>query len=217
MKRATSLSIRRIPRALKIISACVIAVAALAVIIVAPSSGEATAWKPRTASALTNLPAAASVPARVETWARAVSRRAGPANALARVRLLRSGLGSRHADVYGFANGVGGYCVLLVGDSGTCSDGQHLAKVGVQWTIGGGLPGAPGTMFALVTDDVVSVELFVDGAPQDVSLENNVAFAEYPTDGNEALIRVTYEAGSTHESRIQLGGNAPALNDIQAP
>jgi hypothetical protein len=200
-----------------VVASVLIAVGAfVAVILGLPSLGKATEPHPRQASALADLPAASSLPGDVQKWAHAVSARVGltPTNAMGRTRLLRSGLGGRKADAYAFANEVGGYCVLLVGDAGTCSDRDHLAKSGIQWMVGGGIPGAPGNLFALVTDDVVGVELVVDGRAYPASIANNIAFAEFPADASEALIRLTYAAGNRHESRVQLQGNGLPLSKI---
>lgn len=191
--------------------------ALVAVFLARPSSGDADEPRPRRVSAFTSLPPASSVPPNVKNWAAVASRHVGlsPGDATARVRLLRSNLGGRKAGAYGFVKPNGGYCVLLVGDSGTCSDADHLAKSGIQWSIGGGLPGAPSTLFALVTDDVMDVDLVVDDEPVAVSVANNVAYAEFSADSSDAVIRVTYASGNTHESRVQLGGDAPSLSDFR--
>jgi hypothetical protein len=66
-----------------------------------------------------------------------------------------------------------------------------------------------GRFVAIVTDDVHRVGLSVGGAAYRVSLENNVAFAEFPVGGDSAEIVVTYADGSTERSTVRFDDSPP--------
>lgn len=174
---------------LLVVAASVVALAGNALV----SAGEAPARK---VSALDHAPAAVSLPPAAAEWAGVVGK---GARVTGSVKLLRSNLGSKHSDVYAYRNGGGGVCYLYVGYAGTCSNARHLRRTGAQWTIGAG------TFVALITDDVQAVALSVDGSSYPTSVENNIAFAEFPSDADTAVIHVSYATGETQSSTVRLG------------
>jgi hypothetical protein len=157
-------------------------------------------------AALDRLPPATDVPQSVVQFVDFVAPQRGsdPKQALARVRRLRSGLGKTHADLYAFRSGAGAPCFILVGEVGACARSASDGTPGLQWTIGGGMPGNPSDLVAIASDDVAAVGLAVDGAPIPVSLANNVAFAEYRASARHAQITIARRDGTSGTVEIQL-------------
>jgi len=165
-------------------------------------------------SALDRLPPARAVPPEVVRFVRAVApqRATDPERALGQIRRLRAGLGKTRADLYAFRSATGAPCFILVGEVGLCPRSATDGSPGLQWTIGGGMPGNPSNLVAIASDDVAAVGLAVDGTPVPVSLVNNVAFAEYPASARHAQITIARRDGTsgTVEIRLEPPGSASA-------
>ena len=168
-------------------------------------------------SALDRLPPARAVPPEVVRFVRAVAPLRGTDHerALARVRRLRAGLGETHADLYAFRAATGAPCFLLVGEVGLCPRSATEGSPGLQWTIGGGMPGNPSNLVAIASDDVEAVGLVIDGAPVPASLANNVAFAEYPASARHAQITIARHDGTSGTVEIQLDPAASVSADLR--
>jgi len=168
-------------------------------------------------SALDRLPPAGAVPPEVVRFVRAVAPQRGtdPDRALAQVRKLRTGLGVTHADLYAFRSATGAPCFILLGEVGLCPRSATDGSPGLQWTIGGGMPGNPSNLVAIASDDVAAVGLVIDGAPIPVSLANNVAFAEYPASGRHAQITIARRDGTSGTVEIQLDPPAAAAAELR--
>ena len=168
-------------------------------------------------AALDRLPPATNVPQSVVQFVDFVAPQRGsdPKEALARIRRLRSSLGKTHADLYAFRSGTGAPCFILVGDVGACARSATDGTPGLQWTIGGGMPGNPSNLVAIASDDVAAVGLVIDGAPIPVSLANNVAFAEYPATGRHAQITIARRDGTSGTVEIQLDPPGSAAAELR--
>jgi hypothetical protein len=168
-------------------------------------------------AALDRLPAATDVPQSVVQFVDFVApqRDSDPQQALARIRRLRSGLGKTHADLYAFRSGTGAPCFILVGEVGACARSATDGTPGLQWTIGGGMPGNPSNLVAIASDDVAAVGLAVDGTPVPVSLVNNVAFAEYPASARHAQITIARRDGTSGTVEIRLDPPGSASADLR--
>ncbi|HEX6699370.1 MAG TPA: hypothetical protein VF101_01420 [Gaiellaceae bacterium] len=168
-------------------------------------------------SSLVRLPPVSALPrpvARfVEVSARA--RATDPEGAKRRVRRLRSDLGTTHADVYAFANSAGAPCFILVDEVGLCPARPTDGSPGLQWTIGGGYPGSPSNLVGIASDDVVSVDLSVDGTSVPVSLRNNVVFGEYPSKGRHAEITINRRDGSRGKVQVNLEPAGQGFADLR--
>lgn len=129
---------------------------------------------------------------------------ASVAEIMARVRLLRSGLGTHRRDVYALRIN-GAVCFLLTGEGGTCSSKDGTSSF--TWTIGGGdgITDA-GALVGIAADDVKEIGLVVDGVRIPVSLENNVAYADLPLDGKMAEITVEHRDGKVTSDTVRLAG-----------
>jgi hypothetical protein len=168
-------------------------------------------------SALDRLPPARAVPSEVVRFVRAVAPQRGtdPERALRQIRRLRTGLGKTRADLYAFRSATGAPCFILVGEVGLCPRSATDGTPGLQWTIGGGMPGNPSDLVAIASDDVAAVGLAVDGTPVPVSLANNVAFAEYPASAGYAQITIARRDGTTGTVEIQLEPPGSASADLR--
>jgi hypothetical protein len=149
--------------------------------------------------------APATVPAEVRAFVAFASRatHTPPETALARLRVLRRALGQRHGDVYAFPSTTGGPCFILTGQGGACAQ-SDLATRGFTWTVGGGSDGVPNSLVGVVADDVVEVQLLVDGRSIPVGIANSVAFAEYSRSGETASVLVKYRDGSQSSETVTL-------------
>jgi hypothetical protein len=168
-------------------------------------------------AALDRLPPATDVPQSVVQFVDFVApqRDSDPKQALAHIRRLRSGLGKTRADLYAFRSGTGAPCFILVGEVGACARSATDGTPGLQWTIGGGMPGNPSDLVAIASDDVAAVGLAVDGTPVPVSLANNVAFAEYAASARHAQITIVRHDGTTGTVEIQLEPPGSASADLR--
>jgi hypothetical protein len=157
-------------------------------------------------SSLARLPAQASLPPAVVRFVEfaATQRGTDPEQAKARVRKLRSDLGTTGADLYAFRTRSGSTCFILVGQVGSCPASPADGSPGLQWTIGGGYGAVPSSLVGIASDEVTKVDLTVDGADVPVSLRNNVAFAEYPMRAANAEITIHRRDGSTSSETIRL-------------
>ena len=147
----------------------------------------------------------ASVPKEVRDFVDHTARmtQTDPSVALARLRVLRSGLGTTEASVYAYRSSRGSPCFILTGYGGACAQDPRDGMPGLHWTIGGGHDGVPSAIAGIAGDDVTRVELRVDGTAIPVSLENNAVFAEFPASASRATIVVVHDGGA--ESRTTLG------------
>jgi hypothetical protein len=157
-------------------------------------------------SALERLPAASNLPPQVVRFVEfaATARATNPEQAKARVRRLRSHLGRTDADLYAFRTSGGATCFVLVGEVGACPKSADDGSPGLQWTIGGGHDDVPSSLVGIASDDVTRVDLAVDGTDIPVSLRNNVAFAEYPSTANQAVITIHRMDGSQTTVQVRL-------------
>ena len=156
---------------------------------------------------LAALPVQARVPAEVARFVAHVGEltHSGPADVNS-IRLLRSNLGAGGGSVYGVRSAAGSPCFILTGYGGTCAGGGNTARSGVAWIIGGAHDALPGVFVGLAADDVTRVQLNVDGASVPVSLKSNVAFAELPERGHDAVITTTRAGGRTSSEGLTLTG-----------
>jgi hypothetical protein len=147
----------------------------------------------------------ASVPKEVRSFVDHTARmtQTDPSVALARLRELRSGLGTTKASLYAYRSSRGSPCFVVTGYGGACAQDPRAGMPGLHWTIGGGHDGVPSILAGIAGDDVTRVELRIDGAAVPVSLEDNAVFAEFPASAGEATIVVVHEGGA--ESRTTLG------------
>jgi hypothetical protein len=157
-------------------------------------------------SALERLPAAANVPPQVVRFIdfAATARATDPAQAKARVRKLRAHLGTADNDLYAFRTSSGATCFVLVGEVGACPKSANDGSPGLQWTIGGGHDDVPSSLVGIASDEVIRVDLAVDGTGMPVSLRNNVVFAEYPSTAAQATITIHRLDGSQTAIPIRL-------------
>jgi hypothetical protein len=125
-------------------------------------------------------------------------------SALARVRLLRSGLGSARGGLYALVGGAGAPCFILTHYGGTCG----VAGSGKSaWVVGGGgQDGNPDVLVGLTPDDVTALRLKVDGRDVPVSLDQNVVFAQFPTGGKSAQVATTHVDGTVTTDLVGLNG-----------
>ena len=130
--------------------------------------------------------------------------RTDPVQALARLRVLRSGLGSSKASVYAFRSSSGSPCFVLTGYGGACAQDPRDGMPGLHWTIGGGHDSVPSVLVGVASDDVSRVELRVDGTAVPVSLESNAVFAEFPQAARQAEVVVVHEDGATSKTAFGL-------------
>lgn len=111
-----------------------------------------------------------------------------PAQAVARLRLLQSGLSQ--GDLYAFEGDNGTVCVFLTGHFGKCLSSSNTrateAHAGVLATISPGYPNESPAVVAVVADNVAAVDLVIDGAARNIPIVNNSIYAELgglkPTD-----------------------------------
>ncbi|HXQ86446.1 MAG: hypothetical protein WCE47_14000 [Gaiella sp.] len=168
-----------------------------------PPSGVSTG-----VSSLDRLPAVSNLPPKVQAWLTYDSTLSGtdPTQARASVRRLRSTLGTTQSDVYAFRSRSGATCYLITGRTGSCPQDASRGTPGFQWTIGGGYPGVPSALAGVVADDVSAIELTVDGKDVPVSIENNFAFAEFPTTAQRADVSVRHVSGAVSSFNVNLQG-----------
>jgi hypothetical protein len=185
-----------------------VAAAALAVVVALGQAGDPP---PRglaaAVSALDRIaPAKGPVAPDVQRFARVNARALGATvpEIMARVRLLRSGLGKHGRDAYAFQIN-GAVCFVLSGEGGTCSRGSGSSSF--TWTIGGGdgITDA-GALVGVAADDVSAITLTVDGEPIAVSLANNIAYADLPLDGKLAVFTVHHTDGKETTDTVRLDG-----------
>jgi hypothetical protein len=175
--------------------------AAAAAISIATASGDAASeTRVHKVSAFDRLPNAAGVAPEAREWATRLAARGRVGEPVHR---LRSAVGQSRTDVYAVRLRAGGICLLYVGFAGNCSNPDHFRRTGIQWLVGAGI------LVALVSDDVTDVTLTIDGRSYDVSLANNVGFAEYEA-GEEATITVVYTSGAAEATTIRLNGPPPS-------
>jgi hypothetical protein len=125
--------------------------------------------------------------------------------ALARVRLLRSTVGSARGSLYALEGGTGAPCFILTHYGGTCGVAGSTQPA---WVIGGGgQDGNPAVLVGLAPDDVTAVTLTVDGRSVAVSLDHNVVFAQFPTGAGFARVATTYVDGTTTTEQLSLTGS----------
>ena len=157
-------------------------------------------------SSLTSLPVQADLPPAVVRFVDFAARQRGtdPEQTKARIRKLRSDLGTTRADLYAFRTKSGATCFILIGQVGSCPASPAAGSPGLQWTIGGGYGAVPSSLVGIAADDVTKVDLTVDGADIPVSLRNNVAFAEYPTRAANAEITIHRRDGTQSLVEIRL-------------
>jgi hypothetical protein len=125
--------------------------------------------------------------------------------ALARLKLLRSGVGSVRGSLYAFIGGAGEPCLFLTHYGGTCGAAGSNASA---WVIGGGgQNGNPDILVGLAPDDVTRVTLTVDGRSVPVSLNQNVIYAQFATGGTSAEIATTRVDGTVTSDRVGLKGH----------
>jgi hypothetical protein len=128
-----------------------------------------------------------------------------PDTALARVRLLRSTVGSARGDLYALQGGDGAPCFILThygGSCGTAGSGQAAWVIG-----GGGQDNNPDILVGLAPDDVSAVSLTVDGRNVPVSLDHNVVFAQFATGGKFAQVATTRVDGTTTTEQLSLSAS----------
>ncbi len=160
-------------------------------------------------SALTRLPAPATIPGQVQSFLTTFGAETGTSatDASSDVRLLRKGLGaSKSDDVYAFPSASGAVCFILLGVSATCGHQGDTQTPGLSWMIGGGDATTPSRFVAVAVDDITAVTLEVDGSSVPVSLVNNVAYAEFPSDAKAATIHVERADGSSSSAQLSLDG-----------
>lgn len=140
----------------------------------------------------------------VETAAHA--RDTDPAAALSRVRLLRGELGTSARAVYAFKTSTGSICFIVTGGAGVCPRTVREGTPGLLWTIGGGTEQDPSSFTGIASDEVASLVLTVDGKAILTSIDNNVAYAEFPAVSRDAVIAIERTAGSETKVDVHLQG-----------
>jgi hypothetical protein len=122
--------------------------------------------------------------------------------ALARLKLLRSGVGSARSSLYAFVGGAGEPCFYLTHYGGTCGAAGSSASA---WVIGGGgQNGDPDVLVGLAPDDVTRVTLTVDGRSVPVSLNQNVIYAQFGTGAATAEVATTHVDGTVTTDHVGL-------------
>ena len=175
---------------------------------VAAVSGGVEHTAPQTpVSALQDLPAQSTLPTDVAQF---IARAAVPTeskveNLEARVRLVRTNLGTQKSDVYAFSDDHGRPCIYVTKLLGSCATVANTNTPGFYWSIGGGYPNSPSSLIGIATDDIAKVVLTIDGDKVDVPLVNNLAFVEYPSGARHASVTVTYGDGSEKTASLNLG------------
>jgi hypothetical protein len=124
--------------------------------------------------------------------------------ALARVRLLRSGVGSARGGLYALEGGAGAPCFILTHYGGTCGTAGSGQSA---WVIGGGHDGDPDVLVGLAPDDVVGMSLTLDGRTVPVSLDQNVVYAQFPTGGKSAQIATRHVDGTVTTEHVGLNAS----------
>ena len=125
--------------------------------------------------------------------------------ALARVRLVRSVMGSARGSLYALEGGAGAPCFILTHYGGTCGAAGSAQPA---WVIGGaGQDGNPDVLVGLAPDDVTTVTLTVDGRSVAVSMDRNVVFAQFPAGAQFARVATTHVDGTTSTETLSLGAS----------
>ena len=131
------------------------------------------------------------------------------------VYLVRQSLGPKGLDVYAFETDAGDPCFVVPSEGATCGFNAHGDTPGFYYRIGGGNGGSePSYLFAIVSDNVQSVDLTVDGKDVPVSISNNVAYASYPNTARLAAMTVHYANGGTSSTSAAL---TPAGTSVDPP
>ncbi len=183
-----------------------VAVVATAVALAMSASGGTSNFAANVRALATGQPPT-SVPTAVTNWidhfARLSGDDAGPMTAS--LRLLRSGVGPVHYNVYAFADEQGFPCVAVPNLAFGCPSADPTTS-GFFWEILGGVGDQPSALLGIATDSVSAVTLTTDGTVQAVPIVNNVAFASYPNGAQYAIVSVTYADGSTTSEALNLKG-----------
>jgi hypothetical protein len=148
-------------------------------------------------AAMERLPAERSLPADVARWVEssAAATNTDEEGAKRRVRKLRSDLGAAHSDIYAYRAAGGGTCFELTTQVALCPKDAQAGPRGIQWVTGGGFGSVPRDVAALVSDEVVAVELSAGSVARPVAIRNNTIFAELPA--GPAQLRLTFRDGTT--------------------
>lgn len=159
-------------------------------------------------SALNQLPPEAAIGAEAARFVRSAAIATGTdvATAVARVRLLRTDLGSASREVYAFPSASGSTCFTLTRTGSSCARRPEDGTPGIHWLIGGGTSDAPSALVGIVADDVLKVRLTVDGREVPTTIANNVVFGEYADPADTAEIVVERSDGTASSEIVRLGG-----------
>jgi hypothetical protein len=171
----------------------------------AQSARSRTLWSGASArfSVFNRAAAPSQLPAEVHkfaTFAAGVSH-VTPDTALARMKLLRPGLGAARGALYAFEGGAGAPCFILTHYGGTCGSAGSGA---IAWIIGGGHDDNPDVLVGLAPDNVTAVALNVDGRDVPVSLDRNVVYAQFPLGGKSAEVATTHGDGTVTTEHVTL-------------
>ena len=110
------------------------------------------------------------------------------------------------SSVYAFKDDHGNPCIVSVGLTLFCNPDSGTSVPGINWSIGGGDPENPSKFIAVYSNDVSSVSLTVDGTDFPVSMNNNIAYAEFPAASKSAVFTVAYTDGRTNTITTDLSG-----------
>lgn len=129
-----------------------------------------------------------------------------PASALLNLRLVRSGLGANGTDIYVFRNDRDRPCVVVPDWISFCEPDSGAPTPGLDWSIGGGDPQTPSKFIAVYSDDVANVALNVDGRNVPVSMDSNLAYAEFQAGGHHAAFTAIRRDGGRNSVSLNLDG-----------
>lgn len=149
-------------------------------------------------AAMDRLPAERTLPADVARWVEssAVATNTDAAQAKTRVRKLRANLGAARSDLYAYRAASGGTCFDLTAQVALCPKDAQAGPRGIQWVTGGGFGSVPRNVAALVSDEVVGIDLVVGAGTQRVPIRNNTIFAELPSSPGSEELRLTFRDGT---------------------
>lgn len=118
-----------------------------------------------------------------------------------RARKLRVGLGDTSSDFLALRDSNNGVCMVLTKQFSAC-DAEVVP--GIVGAIGGGYDSFRGAFAAIANDDVVAVDLIIDGVNVAPAVDHNVIFAELPNNAHHAVITAHYANGSIATRSVQL-------------
>lgn len=157
-------------------------------------------------SALTRVPAQFSLPPDVLRFVQQVApfTQTDPTVAVRRTRRLRTNLGKPGSDLYAFRGNNGAVCFTLQRQLALCPRSANSGEPGLQWAVGGGMPGEAASVVAIVADNVATAAITAGSDRREVPIINNTIYAPLPVldQNDDAHLVVSYVDGSTQDIPI---------------